>query len=334
MSTTPAAVEPDLDPAATPAPNRRGWVAVGLVAALVLAGVGISLSRGSREAAKAPSRTASPTLTGIAPDQKLSWAPPVLVNPTTIKVTANTHKLRLDPISDYRLVLPPTQITLKGGLIIQGGHNVVMIGGQINVPSSSTTPTPVDRRGLYLKDQTGTLHIEGVRLSGDLAEGIDLDEPLGATVQLENIVVDQVTGSYTDNHADVLQGWAGPNILRVDGLQGSTTYQGFFLLPNQHFAGPPPQLFDLRRIVINTTPEAAYLLWTDKRPAWLKARDIELIAPGRDDLTQILRPVSAWESAISLNSDDPIAVLPAGQPGIGYVTPGYSAHAAAAGTSP
>lgn len=308
-------------------------MAVPLIAAVVFAIVAISLSRGSPELTKSPP-TASATLAGIAPDQKLTWAPPVLVNPTTIKVSPNTHKLHLDPIRDYRLVLPSTPITLRGGLIIQGGHNVVLIGGQINVPPSSTSPAPVDRRGLYLKDQTGTLHIEGVRLSGDLAEGIDLDEQQGATVQLENILVDRVTGSYADNHADVLQGWAGPNILRVDGLQGSTTYQGFFLLPNQHFAGPPPKLFDLRRIVINATPDAAYLLWTDKQPTWLKARDIELIAPGRDDLTHILRPVSAWESAISLNSDDPTAVLPAGQPGTGYVTPGYSAHQAATGTSP
>jgi hypothetical protein len=96
-------------------------------------------------------------------------------------------------------------------------------------------------------------------------EGIDLNEPRGAAVELENIYIDTVHGSYTTNHADLIQSWAGPSRLLVDGLMGSTQYQGFFLLPNQLDKGPAPQLFDLRNVYINDSG-GAYALWLQTKP--------------------------------------------------------------------
>ena len=181
-----------------------------------------------------------------------------------------------------------------------------MLGGEIVVPPRSEAPDSRDRTGLLLKNQTGTIHVEGLRISGaDLAEGINLDQSEGATVVLENIHVDTVHGSRSGHHADVLQTWAGPATLRVDGLTGSTEYQGLFLLPQQ-FVDSPPSTFDLRRVVITGEPDganggAAYLLWTDDNTPWLTARDIVLV-DRRTDLEGMVRPLSAWQSGVELTT--------------------------------
>ena len=101
-------------------------------------------------------------------------------------------KLKLDPRARLPDRAPATPVRVAGGLTIAGGRNVVVRGGQVVVPWQGARPASGStRRGLFLTAQTGTVHVEGLRLSGDLGDGIDLDERLGATVQLENIRVDR-----------------------------------------------------------------------------------------------------------------------------------------------
>jgi hypothetical protein len=195
-----------------------------------------------------------------APRQaRLAWPAPALHDPQVIQLTPGHTKLVLNLHRDYVLKLPRGRpLTAPQGLSIWGGHNVVLVGGTVYVPDKSGAA--------QLQAQTGTIHIEGVRFSGQkLMEGIDLNEPRGAIVELENLYVDTVHGSYTTNHADLIQSWAGPRQLLVDGLMGSTQYQGFFLLPNQLDKGPAPQLFDLRNVYINDR-QGAYALWLQTKP--------------------------------------------------------------------
>ena len=190
---------------------------------------------------------------------RLPWPAPALNHPETIQLTsANAGTLRLDPNRDYKLVLPTTgPLQAPNGLRIYGGHNVVIVGGTINIPNRTGAGE--------LQDQTGTIHLEGVRFTGtQLMEGLDLQEP-NATVELENIFFDTVHGTYTTNHADLIQSWAGPKRLLIDGLYGTTQYQGFFLLPNQHYSGPAPQLFDIRNVYIDDQG-GAYALWLQTSP--------------------------------------------------------------------
>ncbi len=203
-----------------------------------------------------------------------AWPAPPLHDPQTVQLTERNTNLRLDPRRDYLLRLPHGRaLQAPHGLTIWGGHNVVLVGGTVNVP---------DRSGAaLLEGQTGTIHIEGVRFTGpQLMEGFDLSEASGATVQLENIYLATVHGSYTTNHADLIQTWAGPRRLLVDGLVGSTEYQGFFLLPNQHDSGPPPELFDLRHVYINAA-HGAYVLWRQTNPSFpLHLQDV-VVTPER-----------------------------------------------------
>ncbi len=320
--------ERPLPPDDSPPPrSNRALVLVGLVALLLAAGV-VALALTQRGDPVAEPEPSLPT-PSVAVDtaDRLAWAPPRLTSPTLVTVTATTSKIELRSDRDYIVKLPTTPLTLNGGLRIEGGRNVVMLGGEIVVPPRSEAPDSRERTGLLLKNQTGTIHVEGLRISGeDLAEGINLDQAEGATVVLQNIHVATVHGSRDGHHADVLQTWAGPARLRVDGLTGSTEYQGLFLLPQQ-FVDTPPESFDLRRIVITgetggANGGAAYLLWTDDTVPWLTAQDITLVDE-RSDLEGMLRPPSVWQDAVELRTTDDGAVLPAGTPGTAYVSPGY-----------
>ena len=310
-----------------PDPRRPRRRLAGVVAAVVIAavalGVGALLNLRNDRPQPAPTITTSPSASVATVDQ-LSWAPPVLRSPVEIKVSETNRDLRLSPTVDYRIVMPKRPVTLDGGLVITGGYNVVLIGGEIRVPDASKQPDAKRRRGLYLRGQLGTIHVEGLKIGGsDLAEGIDLSESDGATVQLQNISVGTVHGTRDTNHADILQTWAGPANLRIDGLSGTTTYQGFFLLPTQ-FQPAQPASFDLRRVVLTATPEAGYLLWTEKPFEWLSTQDVVLVDPWAASLRRIVRPLAAWDTrGVRLVEEGSTVVLPAGVPGVGYQSPGY-----------
>jgi hypothetical protein len=192
----------------------------------------------------------------------LAWAPPRLHRPQTIVVDQRTPTLNLDNARDYRIKLPRKALNLPNGLAISGGHDIVLIGGRIEVPAT-TSVKGAHGRGLYLRNQTGTVHVEGLRIGGrGLTEGIDLGQPFRNTVQLENIHIDRVRyPAGLPTHPDLLQTWSGPGVLRVDRFAGTTEYQGMFLNPEE-LGSSRPRVFDLRNVAINGSgPRAAYLLW-------------------------------------------------------------------------
>src|SRR5919197_2210166 len=197
---------------------------------------------------------------------QLAWAPPQLDSPTIVDVSASNHVLKLDPTRDYLIRMPATKLSVLGGLVIVGGHDVVLVGGEITIPSWGASH-PTDNRGLYLKEQTGTVHVEGLLIhdsGGALSEGIDVNAP-EAIVQLENVRVERLhardEAGFSDSHPDLIQSWAGPAELRVDRFTGTTDYQGFYLAPQELGGRSQPRRIDLRRVNVETTASARYLLW-------------------------------------------------------------------------
>jgi hypothetical protein len=191
-----------------------------------------------------------------------------MTNAQTLQLTTARAWYDLDPAKDYVLNLPPGGYD-RGGLIIEGGRNVTLIGGHIWVPEIGATAVG-PRRGLMLADQRGSVHVEGIRIDGPgLSEGIQMEQHYGATVTLQRIFVGQLrardTQAFTDNHPDVVQTWAGPKRLRIDGLSGNTDYQGLFLGPTQlcHTTACQPASWDLRNIDIRGTDTARVLFWKD-----------------------------------------------------------------------
>jgi hypothetical protein len=286
----------------------------------------------------APTTTTTPPTTSTPPatspttspapsaplGSKMRFAPPALSNPQTIQVSATNRGLKLDPGKDYIIQMPSTRLVAAGGLQITGGRNVVLIGGEVHHPKWWSTDAK-QNRGLYLKGQTGTIHIEGLHLSGFLSEGIDLSQTQGATVQLVNVLIDRVQGGYTSNHADIIQTWAGPRKLLIDGLTGSTAYQGFFLLPNQFLDGPQPELFDFNRIDLQGGSDSGYLLWTD---AGFPVRTNDVwVAPAASkasDRNQFLWPrnSSLW-AGVQVGQPSVGHFVTTSNAGVGYVSPGY-----------
>jgi hypothetical protein len=205
----------------------------GLVPAfLALVGAALYLTSGSGHSA--PPSTASPH--SPPPLAKLAWAPPKLHQAKVVHPPngENPAILRLDPRRDYVVKLP--REGLHGTLEINGGHNVVVMGGEVEVPSTADqTDNGADGTdtAIYVRASTGTVHIEGVLIKADddtQYDGIDVNAP-EATVQVENVRVEDVFGSLTSEHADVIQTWGGVKQLDVDGLTARGDYQGLMVAP-------------------------------------------------------------------------------------------------------
>lgn len=149
---------------------------------------------------------------------------PTLSKPETIRLGTGRTVTKLDTTRDYIIKLPPQR--KMGATILMGGHNIVIIGGQISVPADDKT-----RRALFIKGATGTVHVEGVLI--DNPDRTEFDALViaapDATVQLQNIRVEGLRGFQNSWHADILQPWGGVQSLRVNGLTGVTGYQGIQL---------------------------------------------------------------------------------------------------------
>jgi hypothetical protein len=207
----------------------------------------------------APAPTTAPTpqpAPAPATGTKLRWAPPPLSSPITIAVGQGDQFLALDVTKDYILQMP--SVPHLGSITIDGGHNVVMIGGHEQMRAGQSGDA-----GLVVRDNTGTVHLEGLQidpLAGAQYDAIQIASP-ASVVQIENVRAMGLRGSYSSNHTDVVQPYGGVKDLRIDHLTASTNYQGLFLRPD---AGPIGSI-ELQNIDItydNVAPNTGgYLLW-------------------------------------------------------------------------
>jgi hypothetical protein len=155
---------------------------------------------------------------------RLAWAPPALSNPVTLTVpSAAPVALSLDSTRDY--VLKLGHLAGPGGLSVTGGHNVVIIGGQI---TASTDTIERDGWAMRFYNQTGTVHIEGVLIDNS-NDGITIQAP-DAIVQIENVRISNnhaLQDNWSYAHPDLIQTWSGPSKVRIDRFTGYSDYQGF-----------------------------------------------------------------------------------------------------------
>ena len=220
---------------------------------------------------------------------KLRWRPPRLENPHFIDLDTKPDYCRdtsptggngsLEAGEDYLIRLPSAP--LRCPLDVRGGDDVVIKGGEIDIPDVNESPrNPELHRGLYLTGQTGTVHIEGVRLRGsELSVPIVLNQAEGATVQIQQVRADRIFTDYPNwqpLHADCVQTWAGPKVLRVDGYTCTTDYFGLQLSPTQYGddANTWPQLMEFRHMNFGPwRPDdlTRFMFWrtrTDPRDSW------------------------------------------------------------------
>jgi hypothetical protein len=168
-----------------------------------------------------------------------------------ITLSSTRYNLALPQNQDYILQCPNGPIQLPGVLSVWGGHNVVLQHCDFEANNDWVA---------YLHNTAGTLWVHDVHFGGtNLTGGVQLQEP-GATVVMRDVLFDTVYGSYTTNHAELIQTWSGPARFLIDGLTGSTTYQGLYLLPNQMDNTTVETQWDFRNIDIDDS-NGAYALW-------------------------------------------------------------------------
>jgi hypothetical protein len=178
---------------------------------------------------------------------RLSWAPPALSNAVTINVTNANRRLFLDNARDYRLNITEH---LKRELWIEGGRNVVVVGGHITIDSLGSGDSYQDNTGLKIRFGAagGTVHVEGLIIDGPyVADGIALATP--RNVQIENVRVERAY-ALKGAHPDCVQTQAGAGAIRIDRFTCSTDLQGIFLRDDLYAIGPS----DFRHVNITGTP--------------------------------------------------------------------------------
>lgn len=314
--------------------TTSGWTVIkvtGLPSGAGLHSLALSAARPGQKALIASRETCrAPAVTSSAPSpslQPLTWSPPKLTDPQTIQVDQQNRFLDLDRNRDYIIRMPDYGLEVSGGLWINGGHNIVLIGGAIGIRDQGPNPSVESRRGLHLKDQTGVVHIEGLIFYGeDLSEGIQMSAPQ-ATVQLQNIRIEEIRArdqeGFTDNHPDLVQPWGGVKELRVDGLTGTTDYQGFFLRSDR--PGSPIGAVDLRRVNVTGRRTHQYLFFADGSFP-VRARDIWVRSQNPDkkwEFTFRPRPNQRPWSVVKRGTAPEGEFVPRGTAGTRYHSPGY-----------
>ncbi len=292
-------------------------------------------------AALTPTDPVDPDPVTPAPTGALRYRPPVLVNPTTITLTNASRKATMDPTKDYIVRLGEV-IDTPSGIELNGGRNVVLIGGTIrfsrDYSGGVVTELGKKNRAVFIKGlstQTAprTVHIEGLHIAGDFTwEGINVDsqsEP-NLTVTLQNIRVDRInvylpgtTGSHEGG--DVFQCWNGPTELRIDRLTGADCrYQGLFIQSNAFGTGVERPYTISRVNLSGRQPSSAYLLWhaspssipLNVSDVWVDSTDAwpdGCIWPKDGNAT--------WKAQRGTPPGGDF--VPAGVAGVGYVSPGY-----------
>ena len=264
----------------------------------------------------------------------LNWPPPSLTDPETIPVGASGHARDLNVNRDYIIELPSTIRTT--GLIVEGGRNVVIVGGHIRLPVYTGDGLA---RAIYIIGNQGVVHIEGVLIEAvaeGLGDGIAIQVP-DSIVQVQRCRIMDIQGRQSVFHGDVIQPWGGVRDLRIDQVTASSTFQGLFCAVND---GP------IGRVIVKRTnitalpglePGGGYMWWTGTQPTvifsdfYVQPRQGRLLGksvwPDIDDPTHpcsVVDGVATWPTMSNIDGGiregQPPGGdwCPAGVPGIGY----------------
>lgn len=288
------------------------------------------------------------TATTTVGSAALAWAPPTLNNPIEMSVTT-AGVINLTAGQDYILKLPTnTPLSVNGGLQVVGGRHVVIIGGEIQIPSSAPLngPNYTELRAALFQGQTGVVHVEGVKCyaqsGGIINEGFDFIAP-AAVAQLQNIRIEHLTRPDLQ-HCDFIQPYGGLAELRVDKFTGSSIYQGITLKNDLGIVGGAL----LRRVNIvgeATAGNFQQYLWQDSSNIPIELYEFYLQQPSfqaiqgavwpnqsgsypRQSFVQVDGSV-AWPSATNIKGSVKPGLPATGEfvsatsAGIGYSTPGY-----------
>jgi hypothetical protein len=219
--------------------------------------------------ARSPAAQSAPSSPG--PGLKLTWAPPPCGDVThgcaryDVANTGSHQFLSLSPSQDWIVKLP--SVPVLGGLDIEGGHNVIIIGGEIDLTTPCVTDTNVCH-GINLSrssSSTGEVYIEGVLIKNPdpthsqyTGDGIDVNTSATSNITIQNVRVEGIDGCDANGvsaHADVFQPYGAQGaVIHVDHLSGTTDFQGMEINPDT--ATPSSGVYENVNIDVLPNPHA------------------------------------------------------------------------------
>lgn len=293
--------------------------------------------------------------TGTLPTDVLSWGPDPDFGANGIVERTAARQNIITAAGDYVLKLPTTgplevgsTFLIEIAATVTGRVRVRVVGGRIHLTSPSTAPFLINVLGNPNgRNLVVRVDVEGVVLSGVLnSDGLRIDArgAYDCVVTLQNIDIEYLTGTEAGAHADDVQAWAGPGVLRMDRVKGISNYQGLILHPRQFpsdgsaFYSHPEEFgrWELRNLWLHmaTNPETGktgtpimswhdvsgapfidyanvWVTWETDEPSPSQAKHGDTIIP---DL---------WDGLI-MGTPPPGGTVFLGTPGVGYVSPGYA----------
>jgi hypothetical protein len=219
-----------------------GYVTLG--GANSFASIGGKISIGT--SGGAPSLSTLGGTPNIGTGAGLLWAAPTLSSPTVFSPNNSGFSGRfLNAAGADVLVQMPAfvlnnQPGSTGCLRIDNAHNIVIVGGQMDAPTSGGNEA--QRQAMVFVGCTGTIHVEGVLAGSDstyITDGIDVYTSPLATLQVQNCefwsrATDEV--NFTDSHPDAIfldnvqNSGLSLGTLRVDRCKFNTDYQGITMV--------------------------------------------------------------------------------------------------------
>jgi hypothetical protein len=284
---------------------------------------------------------------GSGSGPSLTWAPPALSNAVSITVTNANRRLYLDNSRDYRLNIVEH---LYRDLWIEGGRNVVVVGGHITIDQVGGDTSYQDNTAVKIRSGAsgGTVHIEGLLIDGPyVADGIALATP--RNVQIENVRIERTT-ALKGAHPDCVQTQAGVGALRIDRLTCSSDLQGILLRDDVYPIGPsdfrhvnitgapgkvlfwqttPRQPISLTEVWLHTdSPWGPFGWWVypnTEGKTWTGGTDMSRVAVVSADGSYLWFTGSANTISGRINKGRPPSgdFVPRSLVGAGYVSPGY-----------
>lgn len=225
-----------------------------------------------------------------------------------------------------------------GAIDLEGGGNIVIIGGEIQIPWQGDGASISSRRALKIQDCPGQptrfVHIEGVEIGiedinascssgtgvranfdpgcSDLSEGIQIAAP-ASIIQIQNVRINHIHArdqvGQSDNHPDLIQTWGGYGELRIDRFSGTTDYQGIFLKVD---SGIPPGGAHLKNVNVVGDPTATQLFWSHYTPGasgiTLENFWVQPARPTSDESTWRSLNYSVFPNSFAVYPDIPVTM--------------------------
>jgi len=154
---------------------------------------------------------------------------------------------------DYVLDLNHRRNPDMGGLSIIGGRNVVIVGGEIEVLGMPDAES-ARRDALVFTDQTGVVHLEGVRVHGQPLRCLVFNSDQ-AIFQIENVRCDGIymwQEDFSTAHSDSVITWKSPRALRFD--KYTTDYDNTGVALYGSNTGTFPAKANLKRVNFRNAP--------------------------------------------------------------------------------